>query len=86
MGFYDDATPTSRVQTIAASALFYAPMYRDGSNLQVPHQLGNTGKLPSGYVKFAAGDPDNGCVLPNGRYRVRSQVACHDGIQTWGPL
>ncbi len=40
-------------------------------SVQVPQSLGNPGSYPPGYVKFAATDPDNQCVLPNGRYRVR---------------
>ena len=43
--------------------------------MQIPHQLKNSGSLPDGYVTFAADDPDNGCVLPNGHYRVRTQIA-----------
>jgi hypothetical protein len=42
---------------------------------QVPHQLINQGSLPEGYVTFAANDPNNGCVLPNGNYRVWLQLA-----------
>ena len=41
---------------------------------QVPQVLGNPGSYPPGYVKFAAGDPDNQCVLPNGHYRARQHV------------
>ena len=40
-------------------------------SVQVPQALGNPGSYPPGYVKFAATDPDNECVLPNGHYRVR---------------
>ena len=39
--------------------------------VQVPQALGNPGSYPTDYVKFAVGDPDNQCVLPNGHYRVR---------------